>query len=114
MFTLQWAQWPRYRKIRRHRYNLALMYPGVLGAGFEVQAPQTSAVPESHYPDSWAEISVGSLVLAKEDGPWQAWWEAIAFEVDGQALTLRWRDHQEIPTIIRPRLSLGLLYPNPH
>ena len=115
MFALRWVQWPQQRKAWRHRYNLGLLYPGAPKPSLEGRPPQSSAAePGSHYPDSWGDISVGSLVLAKEDGPWQAWWEAIVFEIDGQAVTLRWRDYPELPAVVRPRLSLTLLYPNPH
>jgi hypothetical protein len=52
-------------------------------------------------------------MLAKDDGPCQSWWEAIVAEKHGDTFTLRWRDHVYLSNIVRGRLSLALLYPNP-
>ena|SRR5207248_2434492 len=35
----------------------------------------SAAEPKSVYPKTWEDIDVNSLVLAKDDGPWRAWWE---------------------------------------
>ena len=43
-------------------------------------------------PKSWHDIGMGDLVVAndsREDG----WYEAIVIHVDGDMLTLRWRDY---------------------
>jgi hypothetical protein len=50
--------------------------------------------------------------LAKDDGPWRAWWEAIPIEKTGNALKLRWRDHANVPPISRARFDLALIYPD--
>ena len=54
------------------------------------------------------EIGVGSLVLATvgvEDG----WWEALVIRLDGDVLTLKWRDFPREPTVMRRRTELALL-----
>ena len=43
-------------------------------------------------PKTWQEISLGDLVVAHE-GPEDGWYEAIVAEVNGDMLTLRWRDY---------------------
>src|SRR5580693_1080446 len=43
-------------------------------------------------PRNWQEISVGDLVLARQD-PEDGWYETIVVEVANDMLTLRWRDY---------------------
>jgi hypothetical protein len=60
-------------------------------------------------PRNWHEIGVGDLVVAQQcldDG----WYEAIAIEVNGDMLRVRWRDYPR-SKLVRHRLRLGLLYP---
>jgi hypothetical protein len=73
------------------------------------RAPEASAV----YPANWSTIGVNQIVLAKEDGPCQQWWEAKAVKLDKDVFSLQWRDHLSLPAITRPRLALGLLHPSP-
>ncbi len=42
-------------------------------------------------PGDWDEIAPGHLVVANE-GPGNGWWDAIVVEVNGDMLTLHWRD----------------------
>ena len=112
MFTLRWLQAPRERPAVRHRFNLALIYPGEPGASLDLRAGKSGEGP-SPYPNNWADIALDKLVLAKEDGPMQQWWEATPIAKDGDNFSLRWRDHQQLGPIVRPRLSLALLHPNP-
>jgi hypothetical protein len=42
-------------------------------------------------PQDWDEIGIGSLVLAHE-GPEDGWWESIVIGVNGESLSLKWRD----------------------
>ena len=61
-------------------------------------------------PRNWHEIGLGDLVVAQqslEDG----WYEAVVIEVNGDMLTLRWRDYPRVRKFVRHRLRLGLLYP---
>jgi hypothetical protein len=73
---------------------------------------QPSAKAGTVFPKTWDNIDVDCLVLAKDDGPWRSWWEAIAIAKSDQTLLLRWRDFSQVPNISRPRWTLGLLYPN--
>jgi hypothetical protein len=131
MFTLRWRDYPRERRITRHRLSLGLLYPNATSAvtgrrsaennnGTTQKKTEKSSTAASQavlkddgvFPNSWEEIDVGRLVLAKEDGPWRSWWEAVPTEKSGDALTLRWRDFPQVPNIVRQRLSLALLCPH--
>jgi hypothetical protein len=128
MFTLRWKDPPNKKLITRHRLNLALLYPNGHGNTasksstttgnesshkVEPSQPMAPKQPEAGhtYPANWNEIDLGSLLLAKEDGPMQSWWEAIVTVKDGDALTLQWRDYTNLPTVVRERSKLGLLCP---
>jgi len=108
MFTLR-LQHQNRRRVVKHKYNLALMWPGD-----DVEPkPSKSKGPNSVYPKSWHTIELQALVLAREEGPMQEWWEATPIKVDGDMFTLKWRDFPTLPTFLRPRLALALLHPNP-
>ena len=71
------------------------------------ERPSSIPSPKAH-PRTWDEIGVGSLVLATigvEDG----WWEAVVERVEGELLTLRWRDWPKEPRFVRRRKQLALL-----
>jgi hypothetical protein len=125
MLTLRWRDYPRERRITRHRLSVGLLYPHGLPAtdpNSRSPKPQTakpkslakptSAQPATAFPKTWDDIDINSLVLAKEDGPWRTWWEAIPADNSDHMFLLRWRDFPQVPTITRPRCTLGLLYPN--
>jgi hypothetical protein len=123
MFKLRWRDFPRDRRFTRHYRTLALLCPTPhdpsAAKPFDKPAKQSAprAAAPKHtptapgLPHSWAEIGVGQLVLALQDGPWGAWWEAMVTEINGDAITLRWRDYADMPPITRPRASLALLCP---
>jgi hypothetical protein len=123
MLTLRWRDYPRDRRFVRHRRSLALLCPTPhdpsAAKPFDKPAKQSAprAAAPKHtptapgLPHSWAEIGVGQLVLALQDGPWGAWWEAIVTEINGDTITLRWRDYADLPPITQPRASLALLCP---
>ena len=71
-------------------------------------APATAKSP-APLPKSWAEIQVGSLVLAHE-GLKEGWWEAVVTEMRGDVLTLRWRDYPDLAAIARNRKEVALLF----
>ena len=75
-------------------------------------AKPASAEPATAFPKTWDDIDINCLVLAKEDGPWRSWWEAIPTDKSDHMFLLRWRDFPQVPAITRPRWALGLLYPN--
>ena len=82
--------------------NSAAAIPGGSGAA-------GSGVPGApQRPQDWDEIGIGSVVLATvgvEDG----WWESIIIGVNGEALTLKWRDFPREPVFVRRRTELALL-----
>jgi hypothetical protein len=120
MFTLRWHEFPRERRFARHRRSLGLLFPNheltaATGpaAGQQPAKSEKAAAPKSKkgFPLTWDDIDVDHLVLAKDDGPCQSWWEAIPTEKHGDTFTLRWRDHAYLSKIVRARLSLALLCP---
>ena len=110
MLTTRWRDYPRERKIVRHRLRLGLLYPGPkpsaeteksLTASRQAWRDQTIANASSQaLPKDWGEIDLNQLVLAKDDSPWSAWWEAIPIEKAGDRFTLRWRNN---PTNAPPK-----------
>jgi hypothetical protein len=118
VLSLRWRDFPRERGVSRHRLSVALVYPDQQAAtGGKTQPAKAaskgamSGSGDPPFPKTWDEIGVDQLVLAKQDGPWGTWFEAIPIESQGDKLTLRWRDYPRIPLVVRPRLGLALLYP---
>jgi hypothetical protein len=126
MLTVRWPDYPRERRATVHRYKVGLIYPSIqdlsgkppssTGPKHTGHAKEKAKPPETAnqaLPHTWEEIDVNHLVLARDDGPWKSWWEAIPIEKNGNLLTLRWRDHGKLPTIVRDRFRLALICPNP-
>jgi hypothetical protein len=125
MFTLRWRDYPRERRIVRHRDRLGLLYPGAEPAPYPEKSPkpiaiaaqnksaptQTTAAPQM-LPKSWSEINTGHLVLAQSDGPWLDYWEAVPIDISGDIVKLRWRDKKNLATITRARFDLALIRPS--
>jgi hypothetical protein len=125
MFTLRWRDYPRERRIVRHRLRLGLLYPGprptaengksARGASHAKHDKPVVANPATNgqsLPKNWDEIDVNHLVLAKTEGPWANWFEAIPIERAGDGFKLRWRDYAAVPPVIRPRFELALICPD--
>ena len=125
MFTLRWRDYPRQRRITRHRLRLGLLYPGTnrtsetgksgkaIGhATHDKTAKANFATNGPSLPRDWQEIDLNKLVLAKDDGPVRAWWEAIPIERAGDGFKLRWRDYAAVPPITRQRFALALICPD--
>jgi hypothetical protein len=108
--VLKWRDYPRDRRFTRHYRTLALLCPNPDEGAVSASAKPTSGTKA--LPETWAEIGVGSLVLAATEGPWPGWWEAIPTESQGDALTLRWRDFGQLPTVNRARTSLAIIFPS--
>ena len=99
MLTLRWRDYPRERRIVRHRFRLGLLYPNVnptvergkaskgVGPGKERrQAGRGPSGRQRPIPSKiWDEIDINHLVLAKDDSQWGAWWEAIPVEKVGDS-----------------------------
>jgi hypothetical protein len=124
MLVLRWRDYPRERRFSRHRLSIGLMYPHGLPALEDNPTPlsqstktktgpkQSGDEAKTVYPATWDAIDLDCLVLAKEDGPWRTWWEAIPIAKSDHMFLVRWRDFPKVPDITRPRWTLGLLYPN--
>lgn len=126
MLTLRWRDYPRERRIVRHRFRLGLLYPNVnptvekgkpaKASGQAKLDKPAAAHPVANgqsLPKDWDEIDINHLVLAKDDSQWGAWWEAIPVEKVGDSFKLRWRDNPtNAPPITRPRLDLALICPD--
>ena len=122
MLTLRWRDYPRERRVVRHRLRLGLLYPRAKltaesgkSAKALVQAKHDKAVAANRaanaqsLPKDWDDIDI---VLAKAESRWPAWWEAIVVENADDLFELRWRDNASAPPITRPRLDLALLCPD--
>jgi len=125
MLTLRWRDYPRERRVVRHRLRLGLLYPRAKltaesgkSAKALVQAKHDKAVAANRaanaqsLPKDWDDIDIGHLVLAKAESRWPAWWEAIVVEKTDDLFKLRWRDNASTPPITRPRLELALICPD--
>jgi hypothetical protein len=115
MLTLRWRNFPRERRLVRHRFRVALLYPGSQTEnrpGKQPRAPTKSTSNEPALPTDWHDVDINKLVLAKDDGPWRSWWEAIPIEKAGDSFKLRWRDFSAVPPINRQRFTLALICPD--
>jgi len=126
MLTLRWQDYPKVRTFVRHRNRLALVYPGpkhtsepakpaktVTSAKTDKPTADKSQAAPQTLPADWQAIDVGHLVLAKDDGPWESWWEAIPAEAAaGDRFKVRWRDYPKLRQVERPRFELALLCPD--
>jgi len=63
----------------------------------------------------WAALTVKMVVLAHEltDGVPDGWWEAVITAVEGDTLTLRYRDYPDQAPFRRRRDQLAIMYPPP-
>jgi hypothetical protein len=127
MFTLRWRDYPRERRIVRHRLRLGLLYPGpqptaeigksAKASGHAKHDKPGAANPATNgqsLPKNWDEIDINHLVLAKDDSQWGAWWESIPVEKAGDLFKLRWREKYaaNVPLITRQRFDLALICPD--
>jgi hypothetical protein len=113
VFKLRWPRSQRGRLFSRHRLALALICPGEGKQGPLTEPKKGAVAINPMYPRTWSGIATGQIVLAKEDGPAEQWWEAKIVGNDKDIFTLQWRDHPKLPQIVRPRAALGLVHPNP-
>ncbi|HEV3022927.1 MAG TPA: hypothetical protein VGX76_10680 [Pirellulales bacterium] len=126
MVTVRWRQFPRQRPIVRHRLNLARLCPAAtadtsahgtaqpVSAAGKADRPAAATEPvgdADRYPATWEAIRPEQVVVAKEDGPFQGWWEAIVADVAGDSLTLRWRNRPQLPLVVRHRQHVALMLP---
>jgi hypothetical protein len=117
MFTLRWRDYPGAHRFARHRNRLGLLYSGTRPAvepqkSAKAPSPAKQDEPKSKsLPRHWSEINVGQLVLAKSDGPWRDYWEAVPIELTSDLIELRWQDEPDLLPITRTRFDLALICP---
>jgi hypothetical protein len=80
------------------------------GPGPSAAEPAEPVVAQG-YPRDWNDISVGHLVVAS-GGATDGWWEAIVIGLEGDMLTLRWRDFPKYPKFVQHRSAVALLKPD--
>jgi hypothetical protein len=113
LFRLRWPRSEGGRSFQKHRLTLGLICPGGNSASAGPEPTKASPETNSAFPANWAAIGLDQIVLAKEDGPAEQWWEAKTTKIDKDLLTLQWRDYPKLLPIVRPRMTLGLVHPNP-
>jgi len=111
MLKLRWPGSVRGRPFQK-RSMLGLICPGEIKDPVKPDPKQATAEP-AVYPAHWSVIGLNQIVLAKEDGPAEQFWEAKTIKLDKDIFTLQWRDHPQLPVIVRPRSALGLVHPAP-
>jgi hypothetical protein len=79
--------------------------PDVCSATF-IESDETRAVETL-----WSSLEVGSMVLATKPSAYPGWWESIVLGVDGDVLTLRWRDGAPEKPFRVSRRNVALLHP---
>jgi hypothetical protein len=73
--------------------------------------PQQEGNVAPGLPLSWEILVANHLVIAAEGKPQDGFWEAMVVKVDGDTLTLRWRDFPRLPSFKRHRHAVALLNP---
>jgi hypothetical protein len=110
LLTLQAGDYPEAPPAIRHRLAVALFYT----ANFI--PPEQVGSFATGLPISWATLTTGQLVLAaaNEMKPeMEGWWEAEIVKIDGEQLTLRWRDFPRRSKTRRHRTTVALINPVP-
>ena len=87
LFKLRWPGSGRGRPFQKHRSMLGLICPGEIKETVKPDPKQAAAEP-AVYPRHWSVISLNQIVLAKEDGPAEQWWEAKTIKLDKDVFTL--------------------------
>ena len=113
IFKLRWPRSERGRPFQKHRLTLGLICPYHGTDSAQPKSNTSSPNPSTRFPHDWAAIRIDQIVLAKEDGPCEQWWEAKTIKLDKDVFTLQWRDRPDLPSIERSRSSLGLVHPAP-
>ncbi len=89
---------------RRDRFAKLM---AALGLPDPTDDPNVTPAVAQGFPADWASISVGHMVIA-HDGH-DGWYEAIVIAVDGDMLTLRFRDYPHQQEFVRPLKAVALL-----
>jgi hypothetical protein len=84
------------------------------GGGDQLPAANPGAsgkAPPLTTPADWSSLKPGSVVLATETVD-EGWWPAVVLAVNGHLISLRWRDVEGLPSVVRPLTELALLHPS--
>jgi hypothetical protein len=112
IIKLRWPGSQRGRPFQKHRNVLALICPNQPNTD-ETVARKSFGDTQPRFPEDWAAIKLDQIVLVKEDGPCEQWWEAKTIKLEKDVFTLQWRDRPDLPLIERARSCLGLVHPSP-
>jgi len=74
-------------------------------------AADSETDPPDAYETMWGTVEVGSMVLATQPSDYDGWFESIVVGVDGDDLTLRWRDGVDEKRFRVSRRNVALLHP---
>ena len=107
MLVLQARDFPEAPKVTRHRLAVALLYT------IDFVPPENTGSFATGLPISWATLVAGQLVLAQDAKPQNGWYEAIIIKMEGELLTLKWRDFPRQPKVKRLRTAVALVNPIP-
>src|SRR6185312_5013604 len=83
IFKLRWPGRPNSRPFQKHRATLGLICPGSAQSSPETR--KKTGQGSSRFPQDWAGIDIDQVVLVKEDGPCEQWWEAKVVKADNDA-----------------------------
>jgi hypothetical protein len=78
----------------------------------DVSATDAETDPPDAYEALWSTVEVGSTVLATQPSEYDGWWESIVVAVNGDYLTLRWRDEPNEKPFRVSRRNVALLHPS--
>ena len=113
LFKLRWPGSGRGRPFQKHRSTLGLICPGEIKDLAKPDPKQAAAEPNAVYPRHWSVIGLNQIVLAKEDGPAEQWWEAKTVKLQNDVFTLEWRDHPQFSRHSATAIALGLVHAAP-
>lgn len=110
MCTLRWHTRSDKQSFKKHKFNLALLWPGEDLTFAALEPKEQSSV----YPVSWQSIDVGHVLVCPEQGPVQQFWNCRVTEVIGDdQLKLQWQGYPLVAEFVRPRHGVALIYPIP-
>jgi hypothetical protein len=125
MLTLRWRDYPRERRIVRHRLRLGLLYPGLQEKaenGKSAKAPSRAKHDNPVAPDPTANrcprIGPRSISIIscwpKTTANGQPGGRPSRSRKDGELFKLRWREKYaaNVALITRPRFDLALICPD--
>jgi len=92
------------------RQNLYSDLAVALAADGRATRDMALAVEPRGLPRSFDEVGPGHLVLAQETLEY-GWWEATVLARAGDVFTLKYRDAPEVPTFVRHRSAIALMWP---